>query len=149
MRKGLFIVLCLFTGSALAQVSIQDPWTRPTPPNAKLAAGYLTVVNAGAADRLVGASSPAAARVETHVTIKDGDIFRMRQVEHYDVPANGRLELRPVGAHLMLVGLKRPLREGEKVPLTLRFEKAGEVRTELVVGSSPATEKREHSGHQH
>src|SRR5690606_33098173 len=130
--------LGLWTASAFAQVSIENPWTRPTPPNAKLAAGYLTVVNAGAADRLVGASSPVAARVETHVTRKDGEVFRMREVKHFDVPANGRLELKPAGAHLMLVDLKRPLRQGEKVPVILRFEKAGEVRVELVVGSGPA-----------
>ena len=146
MKRIAFIALSLWTASAFAQVSVESPWARPTPPNAKLAAGYLTVVNAGAADRLVGASSPAAARVETHVTRKDGDIFRMREVKHLDVPANGRLELKPAGAHLMLIDIRRPFRAGEKVPLTLRFEKAGEVKVELVVGHGAP---ESHHGHKH
>lgn len=144
MKRMLFVALSLWTASALAQVSVENPWARPTPPNAKLAAGYLTVVNAGAADRLVGASSPAAARVETHVTRKDGDIFRMREVKHLDVPANGRLELKPAGAHLMLIDIKRPFRAGEKVPVTLRFQKAGEVKVELVVGNQPSAPHHKH-----
>lgn len=144
MKRLLFAVLCLWVGAAFAQITVENPWTRPTPPSAKLAAGYLTVVNAGAADRLVGASSPVAARVETHVTRNDGGIFRMRQVPGLDVPANGRLELKPAGAHLMLVDLERPLRQGEKVPVTLRFEKAGEVKLELVVDHQASAPHHKH-----
>ena len=144
MKRIVFAVLSLWAASAFAQVSVESPWARPTPPNAKLAAGYLTVVNAGAADRLVGASSPAAARVETHMTRKDGDIFRMREVEHLDVPANGRLELKPAGAHLMLIDIRRPFRAGEKVPVTLRFEKAGEVKVELAVGHGAPESHHDH-----
>ena len=88
---------------------------------------------AGAADKLVSASSPAAERVETHVTMRDGDISRMREVKGYEVPARGTLELKPGGSHLMLVNIKAPLKEGTSVPLTLRFEKAGEIKTELQV----------------
>ena len=87
----------------------------------------------GAADRLVSASSPAAERVETHTTLRDGDISRMREVKGYQVPARGTVELKPAGSHLMLVNLKAPLKEGTTVPLTLKFEMAGEVKTELQV----------------
>jgi copper(I)-binding protein len=87
-----------------------------------------------APDRLVGGSTPAAARVETHVHIKDGDILRMREVTGYDVPANGTLELKPGGAHLMFVELKQPLKEGDSVPVTLRFERAGEIKASFTVG---------------
>ena len=118
---------------ALAQVTVENAWARATPPGAKIAAGYLTIRNAGAADKLVSASSPAAEKVETHVTVKDGDISRMREVKGYAVPAKGKLELSPAGSHLMLVNIKAPLKEGDKVPLVLRFEKAGEVRAELAV----------------
>jgi len=118
---------------AQGQITVQDAWSRATPPGAKIAAGYLTIRNAGAADRLVSASSPAAERVETHVTIREGDISRMREVKGYDVPAKGTLELKPGGAHLMLVNIKAPFNEGTTVPLTLKFEKAGEVKTELQV----------------
>jgi hypothetical protein len=118
---------------ALAQVQIENAWARATPPGAKIAAGYMTIRNAGAADKLVSVSSPAAEKVETHVTIKDGDVSRMREVKGYAVPAKGTLELTPGGSHLMLVNIKAPLKEGDKVPLVLRFEKAGEVKTELAV----------------
>jgi periplasmic copper chaperone A len=115
-------------------VQISDAWSRATPPGAKIAAGYLTIRNQGAtADRLIGASSPAAARVEPHVTEKQGEVMRMREVKGYDVPAKGSYELRPGGAHLMLVDIKRPLKEGDKVPLVLKFERSGEVKVELQV----------------
>ena len=131
---------------ALAQVTVENAWARATPPGAKIAAGYLTIRNAGAADKLVSASSPAAEKVETHVTVKDGDISRMREVKGYAVPAKGKLELTPSGSHLMLVNLKAPLKEGDKVPLVLRFEKAGEVKTELAVRALGTT-THEHMHH--
>ena len=128
-------VLALFAAPAFAQVEIERPWIRATAPGAKIAAGYLTVRNKSSApDRLVGGASPVAARVETHVHIKDGDILRMREVTGYDVPANGTLELKPGGAHLMFVELKQPLKEGDSVPVTLRFERAGEIKASFTVG---------------
>src|SRR6185295_1193439 len=126
---------------AATPVKIEDPWTRATPPGAKVAAGYMRITG-GAADRLIGASTPAAAKVELHVTEKKGDVLRMREVKGYDIPAKGSFELAPAGAHLMLVDLKEPLKEGSKVPMTLRFEKAGAVKVELQVRPLGA------SGHQ-
>jgi copper(I)-binding protein len=69
-----------------------------------------------------------------HVHIHDGDVMRMRQVKGYDIPANGSLELKSGGAHLMFVDVKRPFKEGEKIPVTLRFERAGEMKVEFRVG---------------
>jgi hypothetical protein len=140
MKSGIFSVLFFISCSAFAQVEISNPWSRATPPGAKIAVGYMTIENKSAApDRLVSASSPLAAKVETHVTMRDGDIMKMREVKGYDVPANGRYELKPGGAHLMLVGIKRPFKDGDKVPLVLRFEKAGEVKVELPVrAAAPA-----------
>ena len=101
---------------------------------AKVAAGYMTIRNkAASADRLVGVASAAAARVETHVTVRDGDIMRMREVQGYDIPAGGSFELKPGGPHLMFVDIKQPFREGERIPVTLEFEKAGQVRVEFPV----------------
>ena len=134
MKGMLAVGLFFWMSSVFSQVSVENPWARPTPPSAKLGAGYLTVVNSGAADRLVGAASPAAARVEMHVTLRDGEIMRMREVKAFDLPAKGRLELKPAGAHLMFVDLKRPFKQGDKVPVTLKFEKAGEVSTEFHIG---------------
>jgi len=131
---------------AATPVKIEDPWTRATPPGAKVAAGYMRITG-GAADRLIGASSPAAARVELHVTEKKDDVLRMREVKAYDIPVGGVFELSPGGAHLMLVDIKAPFKEGAKVPLTLRFEKAGEVKVELQVRALGASGHQGHQGH--
>ena len=136
-------VSALAASPAWSQVEIERPWIRATTPGAKVAAGYMTLRNASAQpDRLVGGSSQLAARVETHVHIRDGDILRMREVKGYDIPAKGSFELKPGGAHLMLVNLKQPLKEGDKVPVTLRFERAGELKVDFHVeglaGPSPA-----------
>jgi copper(I)-binding protein len=143
--RSLLLLLALGASPAMAQITIADAWARATAPGAKIAAGYMTIRNASkTADRLVTASSPAAEKVQTHVTVKDGDIFRMREVKGYDIPAGGAFELKPGGAHLMLVNVKAPLKEGDKVPLMLRFERAGEVKTELRVGRLTDTGKHGH-----
>ena len=144
MRFLFFMTLFLST-AAFAQVEIENAWSRATPPGAKVAAGYLTIRNKSAAvDRLVGASSPAAARVETHVTEKQGEVMRMREVKGYEVPAKGSFELKPGGAHLMLVDVRRPFKEGDRIPLVLRFQNAGEVKTELEVKGLGAQKAHSH-----
>ena len=148
--KRLLLLLLFSSTSVLAQVQIEKPWARATAPGAKVAGGYMLVRNAGAAaDRLLSASSPASAKVELHVHINEGGVMRMREVPGYDVPAKGAFELKPGGAHLMFMDIKRPFREGEKVPVKLRFEKAGELSTEFHVGrlgesSPPATSPAQH-----
>ena len=134
MRSLLFILVA-FPALAFAQIDIEKPWARATAPGAKVGGGYMLIRNQGAAaDRLVGASSPAAAKVELHVHIHEGGVMKMREVPAYDVPAKGSFELKPGGAHLMFMDLKRPFKEGEKVPVKLKFEKAGEVNAEFQVG---------------
>ena len=133
--RYLALLLLLAAPPALSQVQVEKAWARATAPGAKVAAGYMIVRNqAEAADRLVSVTSPAAERVETHVTVRDGDIMRMREVKGYELAPQGTLELKPGGAHLMFVDIRAPFREGERVPATLRFEKAGEVRVEFHVG---------------
>ena len=105
-----------------------------TIPGAQVGAAYLEISNSGkAADRVVGVSTPAAERVELHVQMREGDILKMREVQGFEVPARQRLTLRPGGSHLMLVGLRKPLVAGERIPLTLRFERAGELKIEVEV----------------
>ena len=138
MKFALLLALSLFSLEGMAQgknaIEIENAWSRATPPGAKTAVGYMTLKNDSTApDRLLGASSPIAAKVETHVTVKEGDVMKMRMVKGYAIPAHGRYELKPGGSHLMLVDIKKPLKEGDKVPLTLRFEKAGEVTVEMPV----------------
>ena len=143
--RYLVALLSLVSTSAFSQVEVTDAWSRATPPGAKVAAGYLVMQNkAAVADKLIGASSPLAARVEPHVTEKQGDVLRMREVKGYDVPAKGSFELKPSGAHLMLVDIKRPFKAGEKIPLVLRFQNAGEIKTELEVRALGATGAHNH-----
>ena len=142
--KYLLLLLALAATPAAAQIKVEEAWMRATPPGAKIAAGYLTIRNAGAADRLISVSSPAAERVETHITARDGDILRMREVKGYDVPAKGMLELKPGGSHLMFVNVKAPLKEGTSVPATFRFERAGEIKVEFQVRPLAGGE---HHGH--
>lgn len=133
MRALAFLLLFL-PGAVWAQIQVEKAWTRATPPGAKVAAGYLVLRNSAAtADRLLSVSSPAAARVEAHITTQDGDISRMREVNGYAIPAGGRLELKPGAGHLMFVELKAPFRQGEKVAATLRFQHAGEMKVEFEV----------------
>ena len=143
--KAALLLLTLIASPAMAQVTVVDGWSRATAPGAKIAAGYMTIKNAAKTpDKLLSASSPAAEKVETHVTVKEGDIFRMREVKGYDIPAGGSFELKPGGAHLMLVNVKAPLKEGDKVPLTLRFERAGQMKAELRVGRLTDTGQNGH-----
>jgi copper(I)-binding protein len=133
MRYWLML-LALAASPACAQLSVEQPWSRATPPGSKIGVGFMQLKNAGAAaERVVGVTSPLAGRVEMHVTTREGDVMRMRQVESFDVPAGGSFDLKPGGAHLMLVDLHRPFKQGEKVPLTLKLEKGGELKVELTV----------------
>ena len=134
MRFLLYSLLLLANAPAFAAVILDNPWARATPPAATIAGGYMVIRNTDfEPDRLIGASSPVSERVEMHVTSEENGVMRMRQQESLPVPAGGRLELKPGAGHLMLVGLKRPLKQGESVPLLLHFQRAGEIRTELHV----------------
>ena len=132
--KLLLSLLLFFSVPALAQVQVDKPWARATAPGAKVGGGYMVIRNGGAADKLLSASSPAAAKVELHVHLNDNGVMRMREVPAFEVPAKGVFELKPGGAHLMFMDIKRPFKEGEKLPVKLKFEKAGEVNAEFQVG---------------
>ena len=120
-------------------IQVRHAVTRATPPGAEVAAGYLEVRNTGKeADRIIGASTPAAARVELHTTALEGGVMKMREVKTFEVPAKKRLELKSGGSHLMLVGLRKPFVKGQRIPLTLHFERGGDLHVELVVHAAGA-----------
>ena len=124
----------------LGSLKIGHPWARPTLPGQSAGGAYLSVANTGVApDRLLGGSSPAAERVEVHEMRMDGDVMRMRELPALELPAGKTVPLAPGGLHLMLNGLKAPLKLGDKLPLKLRFEKAGEIEVLLHVENQPAT----------
>ena len=116
---------------------IHHPWSRATVPGATVAAAYLLVRNRGTLpERLLGASTPVAARIEMHDNVKEGDVYRMREFKSLELPSARTVEFLPSGRHFMLVGLKRPLKEGERIPMVLRFERAGKVKVEIEVESA-------------
>jgi hypothetical protein len=95
---------------------------------------YVTLTNGGAqADSLVSASSDAAQKVELHEAKNEGGVMKMRPVKAIPVPASGKTELKPGGYHIMLMGLKHDLKPGENVPVTLKFERGGELRIQAAV----------------
>jgi len=130
----------------LGNLKIGHPWARATPPAASSGGGFLTVTNTGTtSDRLVSATSPAAGQVQVHEMKMDGTIMRMREVENgLEIRPGATVALAPGGFHLMMMGLKEPLKEGTRVPVTLVFEKAGKIDVELMVmalGASPDPHK--------
>ncbi|MBH0237677.1 copper chaperone PCu(A)C [Methylobrevis albus] len=135
----------------LGDLAIEHPWTRATPPGARVGGGYLTVVNAGGTDdRLVSATSPASARVEIHeMSVTDGVMVMRPLPEGLPMPAGATVALAPGGLHLMLIDLAAPLVEGERVPVELTFERAGTVSVELAVDKIGARAPTEAQGDGH
>lgn len=131
----------------LGALKIGNPWARAS----VVATGgaFLSIENAGAQpDKLLRASGDIADKVEIHNHIKDGGIMRMRAVDGIDLPAGGKVVLAPGGYHLMLLGLKKKLVEGERFPLTLEFEKAGKITVEIAV-DKPGAGAAGHNEHKH
>ncbi|MCS6761607.1 MAG: copper chaperone PCu(A)C [Candidatus Devosia symbiotica] len=119
----------------LGQLNISLPFTRATLPNAPVGNGFLTIENTGnQADRLVSVSSPAAEITQVHEMTMQGDVMNMRQLaDGLEIPAGETVMLAPGGLHLMFIGLKQAFVEGETVPVTLVFERAGTVDLQLPV----------------
>ena len=115
---------------------VVDAFARAMPPGARTAGAYFTIENRGTTeDRLVGATSPRASAVELHSMRDDAGVMRMRSVPAIPVRPGETVRLAPNGLHLMLIDPKPPLKEGEHIPLTLRFEHAGNVGADVVVQS--------------
>jgi periplasmic copper chaperone A len=130
--KHLIAGLCI-TLSTLAQaekfqapsIHIGHPYAHATAPGQPVGGAYLTLTNRGPFDRLIQASTPAAASTELHSMSMQGDVMRMREVDAIALPKDQAVILKPGGTHIMLMGLKAPLPLGSKIPLTLSFERAG------------------------
>ena len=128
--------LSLTAGAASAAAAppiVTDAWIRATPPGAVTAAAYLTITSAGAADRLVGAATPAAGAVEIHTQIVEAGSQQMQRVAELTLPAAQAVRLAPGGQHLMLIDLTGPMVPGTKVALSLRFAGAGTVDIDVPV----------------
>jgi periplasmic copper chaperone A len=114
---------------------ITQAWTRATPNGAKIGGGFLTIENKGSTpDRLIGGSTDAASKIEVHeMAMKDG-VMTMRPLDNgLTIDPGKTMKLAPGGYHLMMFDLKDQLKQGDTVPVTLKFEKAGEVKVSLAV----------------
>jgi len=129
-------------GAAAAQgVQVVDAWSRPTPPGIDVGVAYFTIRNTGKSDRLLRVSSPVAKSAELHVSaVKDG-VMRMEGLGSVEVATGAPVSFEPSGRHVMLVGLKKPLKEGDVFPLTLIFANAGQVQTSVSVRGADGREK--------
>lgn len=116
-------------------IAVADAWAAPTPKGAKVAAGFLVVANGATTDdRLVGATSPRAKRVELHEMSKEGKTMKMRPVKDgIAVPAGASVTLSQDGLHLMFTEIDKPFVVGDTIPVKLTFEKSGEVEIAVVV----------------
>jgi hypothetical protein len=114
---------------------ISQAWTRATPGGAKTGGGFVTIENKGTApDKLIGASSDGAGKIEVHEMKMDNGVMKMRPVEGgLAIDPGKTVKLAPGGYHLMMMDLKSPLKQGDKMPVTLQFEKAGKVAVSLDV----------------
>ncbi len=131
-------------GGGGSSITVTGAWVRNSPSVAGAGAAYMIIKNNGtASDAVVGASSPAAATLEIHQTMAmgspmpgasgGGGMLGMVPVERLDLPAGGSVELKPGGFHIMLVQLRQALKVGDRVDITLKFERAGEITVKAEV----------------
>jgi copper(I)-binding protein len=140
---SLFVAASFTVGGMMAiahdytvgSLKIDHPWTRGTPPSAKVAGGFMTITNTGSVpDRLIGGTFPLAGRFELHEMSMDGGVMRMRELaQGLEIKPGETVTLKPGSFHVMFMELKEPLKAGEPVKGTLVFEKAGTITVEYMV----------------
>lgn len=162
MRKLFCVItfaICFVLSSAHADgmkhggIMVEQPWARATAGPARAGAAYMTLVNMGhETDRLIEVKSDLATRTEVHTHLMEDGIMKMRKVDVTEVASGAPTIMQPGGLHVMFMGLKAPFKEGQELPLTLVFEKAGEVPVKFTVrgvGAGQPVQKHDHSTHKH
>lgn len=139
------LALC---GTAFAQVTAKDAWVRGTVGKLTTTGAFMDLT-AATDSRLVAAASPVAGTVEIHEMRMEGDVMRMRAITGLDLPAGKTVELRPGGYHVMLMGLKKPLNDGETVPITLTVETRDGTRTTIALEAQVRGVTGQGGGHGH
>ena len=138
---GVAMLACVLSAPARAQevkagdLVITQAWTRATPGGARIGGGYLTIENKGTTpDRLIGGSADVAGKVAVHEMAMNNGVMTMRPLDKgLAIDPGQTVKLAPGGYHLMMFDLKSPLKQGDKIPVTLEFEKAGKVQLSLDV----------------
>ncbi|HSD39375.1 MAG TPA: copper chaperone PCu(A)C [Rhodocyclaceae bacterium] len=147
---SLLALACNAHEYTLGSIKIGHPWARATTPGAQTGGGYLKLENNGAADRLVSISTNVSEAAELHSMSMEGNVMKMEKLDKgVELPAGKTIELKPGSLHIMLVGLKAPLKEGTSFPLKLKFEKAGEVTVDVKVESLTAAPAAPAADHKH
>ncbi len=149
---ALFVAaMTLASAQAFAgDITVNHAWARASAGMAKAGAAFMMIKNEGGSDKVLSAKADVSAKVELHTHIMDGEIMRMRQVDSIDVAGGAVTKLAPGGLHVMLIGLKAPLKEGDSFPMTLVFEKAGEIAVDVKVkkpGAMGAHKGHDEGGH--
>ena len=150
MLKSLSVVaLMALSTSAWAEIHASQAWSRFTAPSVPTGVVFMQLHNSGPnADALVSASSPVAKKVEIHNHINDKGVMRMRQVAKVDVPAGQSVSLQPGGYHVMLIGLKKPLKLNDTFPVTLKYQSGKTQKiTATVNNGAGAGEAAPHMNH--
>ncbi|RON10531.1 copper resistance protein CopZ [Pseudomonas brassicacearum] len=155
MLKKLIVLAALLLPACFAnaheykagELEIAHPWSQELPPNAPTVAAYFVIHNNGkTADRLLGVASPISGKAELHEHVKQNDLMKMQQVPSVEIPAGGDITFAPMAYHVMLLELKDRslLHDGKRFPLTLHFEKSGDVTVEVAVQKQPPAGTEEH-----
>ncbi len=130
----LALAVALPAFAAEPAIKVEDPWVRVTFGQNRATAGYMALVDqSGKGNTLVALEMADGARAEIHETVMDGDIVKMRMVKALPIPAGGKAELTPTGGHIMIMGLKSPLKVGETLPMKLKFADGSEMMTYFAV----------------
>ncbi len=136
---GLAFSAPIFAGGVADQIMVEGAYVRAVPPGLTNSAAFMTLINKDVAEhKLVSIKSPAAEVVELHTHVNDEGMMRMRRVDGIEVSAEGSMELKSGGHHVMLIGLRRRLVPGDRIDLTLGFEDGSEIRLQAPVNKVTA-----------
>ena len=152
MKKLLatLVLAGLYQTAMAAGIQVEEPWARASVEGMKMSGAFMKINNdTNAQDFLVGGNSPVAERVEVHTQVNDNGVMRMREVKGgIPLPKKAVTELKPGSYHVMFMGLKQPLKEGETVPVTLKFKKAKPITVDVPVKNVPKAADDAHN-HNH
>lgn len=124
--------------AAESTLRVDDPYVRLVPPGTTTTGAFMTIHNAGTAERkLIKATSPVSDKVQLHTHLNENGVMKMREIPDIAVPATGKVELKPGSYHIMLIEMKSELKEGDHVPITLRFDDDSTSQVEATVRKLP------------
>lgn len=133
----------------IGSLKVSAPWARATPKGAAVGGGYMTITNTGSMpDRLIGGASEIASRFEVHEMSMDNSVMKMRELaQGLEIKPGEKVEFKPGSYHVMFMGLKQQLTQGQHFKATLQFEKAGKVEVDFAIEGLGALSPASGGGH--